>query len=180
MKRCPECQSLTENGDKHCQKCGAPFPYDPKISPYSETKIAIILILCAVIAVVILKSRPMALPDPSTCSLTSYNRFRSIIVQSHQDAMNILAENYISSKELSEIMQLKRTAEGIEVPACLETSKQLFVDYLNELYYTAVLSAWGAYEAGTVRVQNAASLIDQLNLSLAEVRDCLPDCSAMP
>ena len=56
MKRCKVCNRLTDNGDKHCPKCGSPFPYDPKVSPYSETKIALIVLVLAVLAVVLVNA----------------------------------------------------------------------------------------------------------------------------
>ena len=52
---------------------------------------------------------PLLPPDPSVCSRTSYNRFKKIVVHAHTDATNILAENDISSANLSRIMTAGRT-----------------------------------------------------------------------
>ena len=176
MKRCKVCNRLTDNGDKHCPKCGSPFPYDPKVSPYSETKIALIVLVLALVAFIVYQALPVPLPDPTVCSRTSYNRFKRIVVQTHRDTLNILAENYISSKHLSEIMQNKRAAEEMAVPACLEQAKADYVDYLNALYWTAVPSAWGAYGYASMYAQSAATYLAALQADLDAVKACLPDC----
>ena len=176
MKRCTVCNRLTDNGDKRCPRCGSPFTYDPKVSPYSETKIALIVLALALVAFIVYRSLPVPLPDPTVCSRTSYNRFKRIVVLSHRDTLNILAENYISSKQLSEIMQNKRAAEALAVPACLEDAKANYVSYLNALYYTAVPSAWGAYEYAAMYAQSAAAYLDALRADLDAIKACLPDC----
>lgn len=176
MKRCKVCKKLTDNGDKRCPKCGSAFEYDPRVSPFSETKIALVIIFLAAVGLIIARSLPLPLPDPSVCSRTSYVRFKRIVARSHNDIMYILAENYISSKHLSEIMQKKRAAEAMAVPACLEPAKEDYIDYLNALYYTAVPSAWGAYEYAAMYAESAAGYLDALQADLAKVKACLPDC----
>ncbi len=177
MKRCKVCNRLTDNGDKRCIKCGTPFEYDPKVSPYSETKIALIVLALALAALIVYRSLPVPLPDPTVCSRTSYQRFKRIVVLSHRDTLNILAENYISSKHLSEIMKNKRAAEELAVPACLEPAKASYVSYLNALYRTAVPSAWGAYEYAAMYAQSAAVYLEALQADLDAVKACLPDCT---
>ncbi len=176
MKRCKVCKRLTDNGDERCPRCGSVFEYDPKVSPYSETKIALIVLALAVAAFIVYRSLPVPLPDPAVCSRTSVQRFTRIVARSHRDTLNILAENYISSKHLSEIMKNKRAAQNLVVPACLETAKKDYVSYLNALYYTAVPSAWGAYEYATMYAESAAKYLDALQADLKEVKACLPDC----
>jgi hypothetical protein len=176
MKRCKVCNRLTDNGDKRCLKCGTPFEYDPKVSPYSETKIALVILFLAAIGFIVARSIPMQLPDPSVCSRKSYARFERIVARYHQDVTNILAENYISSKHLSAIMLKKRAAQELAVPACLEPAKEDFVNYLNALYYTAVPSAWGAYEYAALYAESAASYLDLLQADLDKVKACLPNC----
>ena len=176
MKRCKVCNNLTDNGDKRCPKCGSPFKYDPKVSPYSETKIALVILFLAAVGFIVARSIPPQLPDPSVCSRTSYSRFKRIVTRSHNEIMYILAENYISSRNLSEIMLKKREAEALAVPACLEPAKEDFVNYLDALYYTAVPSAWGAYEYATLYAESAAGYLDALQADLDKVKACLPDC----
>lgn len=176
MKRCKECGKLTDNGDQRCPNCGSPFPYDPRVSPFSETKILLVVLLIGLVAWRVIEALPLQPPDPTTCSRTSYNRFKTIVVHAHNDVMNILAENYISSTHLSKIMVLKRDAEALPVPACLEPAKSDFVNYLNALYYTAVFSAWDGYETATLQAENAAGYLQSLNAHLDEVNACLPDC----
>jgi uncharacterized paraquat-inducible protein A len=101
MKRCTVCNRLTDNGDKRCPRCGSPFKYDPRKSPYSETKIALVILFLAAVGFIVARSIPVGLPDPSACSRTSYTRFKRIVARSHNEIMYILAENYISSKHLS-------------------------------------------------------------------------------
>lgn len=176
MKRCTVCSKLTDNGDQRCPNCGSPFPYNPRVSPFSETKIFLIVVLIALVAWRVYESLPLLPPDPAVCSQTSYNRFKKIVVHAHTDATNILAENYISSKHLSEIIQLKREAEALPVPTCLEPARSDFVNYLNALYYTAVMSAWDGYEYATLYAESAASYLKSLNANLDAVKACLPDC----
>ena len=176
MKRCKVCKRLTDNGDERCPKCGTPFEYDPKVSPFSETRIALIVLALAVAAFIVYQSLPVPLPDPAECSRTSVRRFTRIVAKSHRDTLNILAENYISSKHLSEIMKNKRAAEALAVPACLETAKAHYAGYLNALYRTAVPSAWGAYEYATMYAESAAKYLDALQADLDAVRACLPGC----
>ena len=176
MKRCKICNKLTDNGDKHCPKCGSAFEYDPRKSPFSETRIGLAILILAAVWFFVARSIPPQMPDPSVCSRTSYSRFKRIVINSHNKITTILAENYISSKNLSEIMLEKRAAEALAVPACLEPAKEDFVDYLNALYYTAVPSAWGAYEYATVYAESAAGYLGSLQADLDQVRQCLPDC----
>jgi hypothetical protein len=176
MKRCKVCNKLTDNGDKRCSKCGTSFEYDPKVSPFSETKIALLVLFLAAVGLIIARSLPLPLPDPTVCSRESYSRFKRIVARTHNDIMYILAENYIPSKNLSEIIVKKRAAEEMAVPACLEPAKADYVNYLNALYYTAVPSAWGAYDYATVYAESAAGYLDALQADLAKVRACLPDC----
>jgi hypothetical protein len=176
MKRCKVCNKLTDNGDKRCPKCGSPFEFNPKVSPFSETKIPLVVLALAAVALIISRPIPLQLPDPAVCSRTSYNRFKNIVVRSHNQTLNILAENYISSRNLSEIMQYKREAQAMAVPACLETAKADFVNYLDALYYTAVPSAWEAYEYATMYAESAAKYLDLLRADLDKVKACLPNC----
>ncbi|MEA4958693.1 MAG: hypothetical protein VB029_03175 [Anaerolineaceae bacterium] len=176
MKRCSECSLLADNGDKHCPTCGTPFPYDPKVTPYSETKLLIIVVVLALAAVVYFKVRPLPLPDPTTCSRTSLNRFEAIVYHNHQKAMTILAENYISSKHLSSLMLVRRQADALAVPACLETAKQYYVDYLESIYYTAALSASWGFEPATLAAESASNSMDALKAQFDLVSRCLPNC----
>jgi hypothetical protein len=159
-----------------CPKYGSPFEYDPKVTPFSETKIGLIILFLAAVGYVVARFTPQPLPDPTVCSRTSVARFERIVIRSHNDVMYILAENYISSKHLTEIMQKKRAAEALAVPACLEQAKEDYVDYLTSLYYTAVLSAWKAYDYATLDAQSAAGYLELLQADLKEVKACLPNC----
>ncbi len=176
MKRCEVCHQLTDNGDQRCPRCGSPFPYNPRLSLFSETRIFLILLVLGLVAWRVYESLPLLPPDPAVCSQTSFNRFKKIVVRAHTDATNILAENYISSANLSKIMTLKREAEALPVPACLEAAKEDFVAYMEALYYSAVLSAWNGYESATLYVESAANYLNALNAHLDEVKACLPDC----
>jgi hypothetical protein len=176
MKRCKVCNKLNDNGNKRCPKCGSPFEYDPKVSPFSEFKISLAVVFLAAVGLIIARALPVPLPDPSECSRTSYLRFKRIVARTHNEIMYILAENYIPSKDLSEIMQKKREAEAMAIPACLELAKEDYIDYLNALYYTAVPSAWDAYDYAAMYAESAAGYLDALQADLEEVRACLPDC----
>ena len=134
------------------------------------------IVFLAVVGFIVARSLPLQLPDPSECSQTSYTRFKRIVVRAHNDALNILAENYISSKSLSEIMQQKRAAQALAVPVCLEPARADLVSYLDALYYTAVPSAWGAYEYAAMYAESAAGYLNALQVDLDNVKACLPNC----
>lgn len=176
MKRCKECGRLTDNGDKRCPRCGSPFPYNIWNSIFSETRILVFLMLLGLIAWRVYEAQPLLPPDPAVCSRTSYNRFKKIVVHAHTEVTDILAENYISSSHLSEIVQLKRDAETLPVPACLEPAKADFVNYLDSLYYTAVMSAWDGYEYAALYAETAANYLQSLNAKMDAVKACLPNC----
>lgn len=176
MKRCTECGRLTDNGDKRCPRCGSPFPYNIWNSIFSETRILVFLLLLGLIAWRVYEAQPLLPPDPDVCSRTSYNRFKKIVVHAHTEVTDILAENYISSSHLSEIVQLKRDAETLPVPACLEPAKADFVNYLDSLYYTAVMSAWDGYEYAALYAETAANYLQSLNAKMDAVKACLPNC----
>lgn len=176
MKKCSVCKKWADNGDKRCRHCGTAFEYDPRKTPFSETKIILALIAIALLVFSITQSLPLKLPDPNVCSRTSYTRFRKIVIRSHTDIMNILAENYISSGQLSKIMQQKRFAESLDVPACLEPAKADFVNYLNTMYYISVMSAWGGYQSAAMTSDQASAYLASLNAHLDAVKACLPNC----
>ncbi len=176
MKRCEVCKKLTDNGDKRCPRCGSPFKYDPKVSPFSETKIGLIIVALIIAGFVVAGQLPLRLPDPTVCSRTSYTRFKKIVIQYHNDVTNILAENYISSKDLSEITLKKRAVEAMAVPTCLEPAKADFMNYLNALFYTAIPAAWDEYEYAAVNAEQAVGYLNLLQQDLEEVKACLPNC----
>jgi uncharacterized protein (UPF0212 family) len=176
MKRCKVCNKLTDNGDKRCPKCGTPFEYNPKVNLFSETRILLIVAILGLIGYLVSRAIPMPLPDPTTCSPASYKRFKNIVVRTHNDAMTIMGEGHTTSGNLSKLMQYKLDAEAMEVPACLETAKADFVNYLDALYYTAVPSAWGADEYATLSEQDPAGYLQILKTELTRVQACLPNC----
>jgi hypothetical protein len=176
MKRCKVCNRLTDNGDMRCPKCGSPYPYDPKVTPFSETKIALAVIFLVAVGLLVARALPVKMPDSPECTRVSVNRFKRIVARSHNEIMFILAENYISSKHLSTIIQTKRAAEEMVVPACLEAAKADYVSYLDALYWTAMPSAWGAYEYAAYYAEQAVGYMKAIQEDLKEVKECLPDC----
>jgi len=173
MKRCTECRKLADSGDKRCQYCGTPFEY---VTPYSEINLIFGVILIVVVGLMISNAIPLKLPDPSECSRTSYSRFRKIVNTTYKETKNILREEMLTSRQLSELMVYKYDAQDIAVPPCLEPAKEEFVQYLSDFYYIALYSVWGDFRASTAKMQSADEHWDALNAHLDAVKECVPNC----
>ncbi len=176
MKRCNVCQKLTDNGAKRCQKCGTAFEYDSKVTPFSETKIILSILMIALVSLVVFNSIPLKPPDPTECSRTSVNRFKRISENYFKETKNMLRQEVIFTSELSALRVAKNEAEDIPVPACLEPAKSDLVNYLDQVYYIAVYSVWGYYQGSAISTQKAGVYWDALNTHLTEVKTCLPNC----
>lgn len=176
MKRCKVCQKLADNGAKYCQKCGTEFEYDPKVTPFSESKILLGILMIALVSLIVFTSIPLKFPDPTECSRTSVNRFKRIAENYFQETKNVLRHEVIFTRELSALSVAKNEAGDIPVPACLEPAKSDLVSYLNEVYYIALYSKWGYYQGAATSTQNAGVYWDSMNNHLSEVKSCLPNC----
>jgi hypothetical protein len=176
MKRCEICNKLTDNGTKYCQRCGTPFKYDPKVTPFSETRISLIVLVIALVSLIVYNNIPLTLPDPSECSRTSYNRFKRLANDYYDQTKNILRQEVIFTSELSTLASLKNEAKAIPVPQCLEPAKADLVAYLGDVYYMGLYSIWGAYQGAAYSTANAGENWASLDAHLAEVKECLPNC----
>jgi hypothetical protein len=176
MKRCKECNKLADNGDKRCLRCGAPFEYDPRVTPFSETKISLALLTIIVVALIVSNAIPLTLPDPTECSRTSYRRFKRIAEDYYSKTKNVMRQEMITTSELSELMGYKREAQAMPVPPCLEPAKANLVEYLDDAYYTVLYVAWGYYQGAAFKTESAGAYWHALNTDLAQVKDCLPNC----
>jgi hypothetical protein len=176
MKQCSECHKWADNGAERCQNCGAPFEYDPKVNPFSETRILLGILIVVVFAIIISGKRPLKLPDPTECSTTSYRRFRRIVDTYYQETRNVLKSEILGTREMSELMRYKNDAKSIPVPACLEPAKAEFVEYLEEVYFIGMYSGRGAYQAATISTQKAGGYWESLNQELDAIEECVPNC----
>lgn len=180
MKQCSECHKWADNGAKRCRNCGAPFEYDPKVNPFSETRILLGILVVVVVAIIISSSRPLQLPDPTECSRTSYTRFRRIVDTYYKETRNILKSEILGTTEMSELMGYKNDAKSIPVPTCLEPAKAEFVEYLEEVYFIGMYSGRGAYQAATISTQKAGAYWESLNEELDVIKECVPNCPTEP
>ncbi len=176
MKRCEVCNKLADNGDRRCQKCGTEFKYDPRVTPFSESRIIFALLVIALVSWVVYNALPLKMPNPSECSRTSYRRFDRIANTYYGDTKRILRSDMLLSADLSELRAYRNKAEAVPVPVCLEPAKEDLISYLNEVYYIGVFSRWGAYRGAAYRTENAGIYWDAVVQHFAEVKDCLPDC----
>jgi len=176
MKRCEVCNKLADNGTKYCQKCGTAFKYDPKVTPFSETRIILGVLILAIVGLVISNAIPQPLPDPTQCSRTSYRRFRNIANDYYRESKNVLRAEMIMTRELSELRILKNEAEALPVPACLEPAKTALVEYLDDFYYIALFSVWGSFRASGAKMESAAGHWESLNAHLDLIDACAPNC----
>lgn len=176
MKRCEECNKLADNGAKHCQRCGTEFPYDPRKTPFSETRILVGLLLLALVGWIIYRSIPVPPPDPNECSRASVNSFERIGKDFYSDSRNVLRKEILYTRELSELRSFKNEAGSIPVPPCLEPAKADLVDYLEDVYYIGFYSSRGAYQGAAYHTAQAGYYWDTFNAHLDEVRECLPNC----
>jgi hypothetical protein len=176
MKRCTECKKLQDNGNKRCQKCGAPFEYDPRVTPFSETRIFLAVVVIALASLIVYNNIPLKLPDPTECSRTSYRRFKRLAENYYKETKNVLRQEVIFTTELSELRAERNKAEDIPVPPCLEPAKANLVGYLDQVYFIGVYSVWGAYQGAAYSTERAGQYWESLNANLDAVKECLPDC----
>lgn len=176
MKRCKVCNKLADNGNKICQHCGTPFEYDPKVTPFSERRILLAIVIIALVSWIVYNNISLKYPDPTECSKTSYNRFKRIAKNYYKETKNILEKELLFTSELSTLSSYKNEAESIPVPICLEPAKEDLVNYLNQVYYIGVYSMWGAYQGAAYKTEKAGLYWEAFNAHLAEVKECLPNC----
>jgi hypothetical protein len=176
MKRCKECNRLADNGTKRCQQCGTLFEYDPRVTPFSETKIFLGILMIAVIVLIVSNSIPLKLPETDECSRTNLNRFKRIAENYYKETKNVLRQEVIFTSELSQLRSYKNEADAIPVPSCLEPAKDNLVNYLDQVYYIGVYSVWGYYQGSAFSTEKAGIYWEAFNENLAEVEDCLPNC----
>ena len=176
MKQCEVCQKWADNGDKRCQNCGSPFKYDPRVNPFSETRIFLAILLIAVVGLIVSNAIPQQLPDPTECSRTNVRRFSKIADRYFKKTRNVLRSDMITSRELSKLISYKYEAEDIPVPVCLEPAKTELITYLGDVYYIALFSVWGDFQGATDRTESAGIRWDAFNAHLDGVKACLPNC----
>jgi len=176
MKRCKVCNKRTDNGTKYCQRCGTAFKYDPRVSPFSETKISLVILTIIAVVLIVTTSIPLKYPDPTECSRTSYTRFKRLAKNYYLVTKNVLRQEVLFTSELSELRRQRNDAETIAVPSCLEPAKADLVNYLDDVYYIALYSVWGYYRGAAVSTENAGFYWDSLNSNLDQVKECLPNC----
>ncbi|MEA3326635.1 MAG: hypothetical protein U9R53_04925 [Chloroflexota bacterium] len=176
MKRCEVCDKLTDNDTRFCRRCGTAFEYDPKVTPFSETRIILAILLISFVGWVIYSAIPLPLPDPIECSQTSYRRFNRIANQYYRDSKNVLRSEVLFTSELSELRSYRNDAEAIAVPPCLESAKADLVNYLDKVFYIGLYSMWGAYQAAAANTESAGIYWASFNNHMNEVKECLPNC----
>lgn len=176
MKRCPQCNKLTDNGAKYCQRCGTEFDYDRWRMFFSETRIFLIILILSLLGLAIYNAIPLLPPDPAECSQTSLNRFERIVNDYYKETRNILRSEILFSRELSMLRAYKNEAESIPVHPCLEPAKVDLVEYLDDVYFIGLFSSWGAYQAAAERTERAGYYWDSLNANLDELEACMPNC----
>ena len=176
MKRCEVCNKLADNGAKRCQKCGSEFEYDPRVTPFSETRIITAVLFIALAAWIISVNMPLLPPDPAECSRTSVNRFERIAEHYYRESRNILRKELLFTKELSVLRVYKNEAKTMPVPTCLEPAKDDLVNYLDQVYFVGAYSVRFAYQGAADRTQRAGEYWDSLNAHLDDLRECLPNC----
>ncbi len=176
MKRCKVCNKLADNGAKRCVKCGSDFEYDPRVTPFSETRIILSVLILAVVGWIVYMNIPLTPPDPAECSQTSVNRYERIAKNYYKETRNILRNEVLFTKELSALSAYKNEAKAMPVPACLESAKSDLVNFLEQVYFIGVYSSRFAYQGAAVRTQRAGEYWDSFNAHLDSVRECLPNC----
>jgi len=176
MKRCEVCNKLADNGNNRCQHCGTPFEYDSRVTPFSETRIILAIVMIALVSWIIYNAIPLKPPDPTKCSQTSYYRFKRIAKNYYKDSKNIFRQEVLFTSELSQLRSYKNDAESIPVPHCLEHAKADLVKYLDKVFYIGVYAVWGAYQSAADSTEKAGYYWEAFNAHLAEVKECLPNC----
>ncbi len=116
MRKCTDCSTLYDNGARICERCGTKFPYDPKVTPFSERRIALILIVFVMVVLAVFNHYiSMPITDTS-CSRINYLRVQKMLHDSRDRVMRIQDHGYIPISGPSIIMQERYFMENINLP----------------------------------------------------------------
>lgn len=176
MRRCESCKTLYDNGVRICERCGTDFPYDPKISPYSEGKIAIILILVIVTVLIgINKYLNMPISDDK-CSRTNYLKVQKWLDNSRDRVMRVQDHGFIPMGGSSTIMRERYMFEELYLPPCFEPIREDMIEYYIQMYKVTRISSFGGHSYTIPFLEQAAKSQNHVDELMESINKCIPNC----
>jgi hypothetical protein len=179
MRRCDSCKTLYDNGVRICERCGTVFPYDPKISPFSEGKIAIILIL-VVAAVLIGINRYASMPiTDNNCTRINYIRVQKLLNDSRDRVMRVQDHGYIPMGGSTTIMRERYMIEDVHLPPCFEPIREDMIEYYTLMYKATRISSFGGHVYTIPLLEQAANAQNRVDEKMEAINKCIPNCPTL-
>ncbi len=176
MRKCTDCSTLYDNGARICERCGTKFPYDPKVTPFSERRIALILIVFVMVVLAVFNHYiSMPITDTS-CSRINYLRVQKMLHDSRDRVMRIQDHGYIPISGPSIIMQERYFMENINLPPCFEPIRRDMIDYYLIMHTVTRISSFGGHTYTVPLLEEAVMLQNRVDQKMEEIDKCLPDC----
>ncbi len=176
MRQCTSCKTLFDNGIRFCDKCGEKFPYDPKVSPYSEGKMAVILILLVAIAILSYNTYVNSPITDTKCSRTNYLRLEKWLDNSRNEVMRIHDHGYIPIGGSSIVMRQKYAIEELTLPPCFEPIRADMIEYYTLMYRVTQISVFGGYAYTIPLLEQAYQAQERVEATMQEINKCIPNC----
>ncbi len=176
MRQCTSCKTLFDNSIRYCERCGEEFPYDPKVTPYSEKRIAVILII--IVAMVLLGyntyiKQPI---NSAACSRTNYLRVQKIIADARYEVMRVQDHGFIPFTGATTVMVQKYKMESIYLPPCFEGVRQDMVEYFSLMHRVTTVSAYGGNLSTSSLLEKAFHAQKRVDATMEKIYECLPNC----
>ena len=178
MRRCHSCKTLFDNGVQYCERCGEEFPYDPKVTPYSEGRMAIILIILVSIALLSYNTFIKQPISSSACSRTNFLRVQKIINDSRYEVMRVQDHGFIPFTGATTVMLQKYKLERIYLPPCFEGIRADMVEYFTLMHRVTTISAYGGNLSTSALLEQAYNAQKRVDATMEKINQCLPNCSS--
>ena len=176
MRQCKSCNTLFDNGVRFCERCGSDFPYDPKITPYSEGKIAITLIILIAIALIAFNKYVSMPITNQECSRTNYLRVQKLIDESRNRVMRVQDHGYIPISGGTIIMSERYARDKIYLPPCFVPIRQDMIEYYLLMHGITQMSAYGGQAYTLSLLEKAVAAQNRVDQKFEEINQCLPNC----
>ena len=180
MRQCTSCKTLFDNGVRICDRCGEKFPYDPKVSPYSERRIAIILIILTAISFFAYNTYIKRPISNDACSRTNFLRVQKLIADSRNEVMRVQDHGFIPFTGATTVMVEKYKFENIYLPPCFEPIRQDMVEYFSLMHRVTTISAQGGHSYTAPLLEQVFNAKTRVNTTMDNISKCLPNCPVEP
>lgn len=178
MRQCTSCKTLFDNSIRFCERCGQEFPYDPKVTPYSERRIAVILILLVAIGLLAYNTYIKQPITTAACSRTNYLRVKKIIADSRYEVMRVQDHGFIPFTGATTVMLQKYMMESIYLPPCFEPIREDMIEYFTLMHRVTTVSMYGGNFSTSSLLEQAYNAQKRVDATMEGIYKCLPNCPA--